>query len=58
MTGSKDNWCYLGDWHCQEHGHGCEEYWCGNGPTPLPSKEADEEREYLDAVMNGEEDWA
>lgn len=17
--------------HCQEHGHGCEEYWCGNG---------------------------
>jgi hypothetical protein len=20
-----------GDDHCQEHGHGCEEYWCGNG---------------------------
>tara|TARA_R110000824_G_scaffold260899_1_gene449508 strand:- start:2036 stop:2245 length:210 start_codon:yes stop_codon:yes gene_type:complete len=22
---------YLSDYHCQEHGHGCEEYHCGNG---------------------------
>tara|TARA_R100000700_G_C3068535_1_gene79851 strand:- start:279 stop:434 length:156 start_codon:yes stop_codon:yes gene_type:complete len=41
-----------------EHGHGCQEYWCGNGLDPLPSKEVNEGREYLDAVMNGEEDWA
>ena len=29
----KRDWCYLGDDHCPEHGHGCEEYWCGNGPA-------------------------
>ena len=22
---------FPGDDHCQEHGHGCEEYHCGNG---------------------------
>jgi len=49
---------YLGDDHCSEHGHGCQEYWCGNGMRPLPSKETNEEREHLDAVMNGEEDGA
>ena len=43
---------YLGDDHCSEHGHGCQEYWCGNGMRPLPSKEADEECEYLDDLTN------
>ena len=50
----KRDWCYLGDDHCPEHGHGCQEYWCGNGPGP----ETNARREYLDAVTNGEEDFA
>ena len=46
--------------HCQEHGHGCEDYHCEayRNAEPSPSMRSTVQREYLDAIMSGEEDFA